>query len=562
MPGASTRYRRGFWGGNEMDSQRLILLFALGLIFILISQAWEAEQAKVPSVAPPEPSQVQREVPPAPEVKPPSSIPAPSAAVTSNALESAERIHVTTDLVRAEIDTYGGDLRALYLLEHPVSVDQPDTPLQLLTDTGTEVFVAQSGLIGHDRTYPTHRTQYTAERREYRLTEGDAELRVPMHWRAPDGVSYSKTYVFHRGGYVVGVEYTIVNPTPTEWTGFLYARLQHSYVETGGLFRLPTYTGAAIYTPEDKYEKISFSDMAAKPLTRDVQGGWVAMLRHYFVGAWLPPATERERFYSDQVESNRYVIGFNNLEPTRVAPGDKGRLVANLYVGPKEQKRLKQLSEGMELTVDYGWLTFLSAPLFWLLEFIHRWVGNWGWAIVFLTIIIKLVFYPLSAASYKSMANMKKLQPKLKDLKERFGDDKQKLNQAMMEMYKTEKINPLGGCLPILIQIPVFIALYWVLLESIEMRQAPFTLWLRDLSIPDPYFVLPIIMGATMYLQQVLNPAPIDPIQKKIFMALPVMFTVFFLFFPSGLVLYWVVNNALSIAQQWHIMRNVGARRK
>lgn len=548
-----------------MDSQKLILFFALAMILILISQAWEAEQTKAPQATAPQPSHVQREVPPAPDVNPSPSAPGTTTtttAVPNSQLGSGVRIEVTTDLVRAVIDTQGGDLRALYLLKYPVAVDQLQIPLPLLTDAGTEVFIAQSGLIGHDGAYPTHRTQYEAERRKYHLAEREAEVRVPLTWRAPDGVKYSKTYIFRRGSYLVDVEYTVINPTPNEWTGFLYAQLQRSYVETGGLFRLPTYTGGAIYTPEDKYEKVSFSDMASQPLSRDVQGGWVAVLQHYFVGAWLPPKAERERFYTDQLEGNRYVIGYKNLEPTRIAPGGNGQFDTSLYVGPKEQNRLKQLSEGMELTVDYGWLTFLSAPLFWLLQLIHRWVGNWGWAIVLLTIIIKLVFYPLSAASYKSMANMKKLQPKMKELKERFGDDKQKLNQAMMELYKTEKINPLGGCLPILIQIPVFIALYWVLLESVEMRQAPFIFWWRDLSIPDPFYVLPIIMGITMYLQQVLNPAPVDPIQKKIFMALPVMFTVFFLFFPSGLVLYWVVNNVLSIAQQWNITRNVGHQRK
>jgi YidC/Oxa1 family membrane protein insertase len=332
-------------------------------------------------------------------------------------------------------------------------------------------------------------------------------------------------------------------------------------VESKGLLTtIPTFTGGAIYTPEDKYEKISFDDMAENPLRRDVTGGWVAMMQHYFVASWMPGAEARSRFYSTDLGYKRFAIGYQNLVPTSIAPGDTGRLTAQLYVGPKEHKRLTKLAEGMELTVDFGWLTVISAPLFWLLVVIHDWVRNWGWAIIILTVLIKLAFYPLSAASYKSMANMRRLQPKMKSIKERYGKDRQRMNQAMMELYKTEKINPLGGCLPIVIQIPVFIALYWVLLESVEMRQAPFALWLRDLSTPDPYYVLPIIMGATMFLQQQLNPAPLDPIQKKVMTFLPLVFTIFFLFFPAGLVLYWVVNNILSIAQQWHITRRIESK--
>ena len=547
-----------------MDSQRLILFFALAFILMLISQAWEADhQAKSPP--PPTasaPAQAQREVPPAPDVPQPPQPQDASAAVPTEKPGSGRQIEVETDLFRALIDTEGGDLRSLHLLAYPVSVDKPQTPLQLLSDTGNEVFIAQSGLIGHGGPYPTHKTHFDSERAQYRLADGRSELRVPLTWHAPDGTRYTKTYVFQRGRYLVDVSFTVANAAPKQWSGFLYAQLQRSYVERGGLFALPTYTGGAIYTPENKYEKISFSDMDDKDLQRDVTGGWVAVLQHYFVGAWLPAGQEPERFYSDVLDGGRYVIGYKNLSATQIGPGETGELHSRLYIGPKEQKLLKQLSDGMDLTVDYGWLTFLSAPLFWLLEWIHGWIGNWGWAIVLLTVLIKIAFYPLSAASYKSMAHMKKLQPKLQQLKERYGDDRQKLNQAMMEMYKTEKINPLGGCLPILIQIPVFIALYWVLLESVEMRQAPFILWLRDLSIPDPYFVLPIVMGATMFLQQRLNPAPVDPIQQKVFMALPIMFTVFFLFFPSGLVLYWVVNNVLSIAQQWRITQVIAGPRK
>ncbi|BAU50445.1 insertase [Sulfurifustis variabilis] len=540
-----------------MDNYRLVLFVALAFVLMLIWQAWEREHAAAPPAAE-APTQA-----PAPEAAVPAApaLPGEAAPVEAKplAFPSAERVEVVTDVIRAEIDTAGGDLRRLLLLKHPVSVDKPDEPIALLKDTEQETFVAQSGIVGHTADFPTHKAHYRAAEQRYRLGDGEQELRVPLTWRAPDGTRYTKTYVFRRDSYLITVEYTVENTTKREWIGYLYGQLVRSYVQAPGLFAIPTYTGGAIYTPEDKYQKISFDDMAAKPLRRETPDGWVAVLQHYFVGAWIADA-DKNQFYTDVLPGQRYVLGTKALTPARVAPGETGRVAMALYVGPKEQHRLEDIAPGLELTVDYGWLTVISAPLFWLLELIHRWVGNWGWAIVILTVLIKLAFYPLSAASYKSMAHMKKLQPKLASLKERYGDDRQKLNQAMMELYKTEKINPLGGCLPILIQIPVFIALYWVLLESVEMRQAPFVLWIRDLSTPDPYFVLPVIMGVSMYIQQWLNPQPADPIQKKVFMFLPVVFSIFFLFFPAGLVLYWVVNNLLSILQQWRITRVIEAK--
>ena len=320
-----------------------------------------------------------------------------------------------------------------------------------------------------------------------------------------------------------------------------------------------SYTGGAIYTPNNYYEKIDFDDIRDGRAPLETDRGWVAMLQHYFVTAWLPAEIGAYEFYSRAREGGRFNLGYKTTQPVTIAPGAEGVLATRIYIGPKEQKRIKPLAEGLVLTVDYGWLTVIATPIFWLLNWIHGVLGNWGWAIIVLTVLIKAVFYPLSAAGYKSMARMKKIQPRLKTLKERYGDDKQKFQQAMMEMYKKEKINPLGGCFPILIQIPVFIALYWVLLESVELRQAPFILWLRDLSSPDPYFVLPLIMGASMFAQQKLSPGSPDPMQQKIMMALPVVFTVFFLFFPAGLVLYWTVNNLLSIAQQWRINQVIAA---
>jgi YidC/Oxa1 family membrane protein insertase len=319
-----------------------------------------------------------------------------------------------------------------------------------------------------------------------------------------------------------------------------------------------TYTGGVLSSPEKRYQKISFEDMTEEPVQLDIQDGWAAMIQHYFVAAWVPPAGQVDRYFARGVGNNRFVIGMTG-PATEIPAGGSSTLSSQLFVGPKIQDRLEKLAPGLELTVDYGWLTIIAQPLFWLLKNIHALIGNWGWSIILLTMLIKAVFFKLSETSYRSMANMRKLQPRIQAIRERHAGDKQKVNQAMMDLYKREKINPMGGCLPILVQIPVFIALYWMLLESVELRQAPFMLWIQDLSAPDPFYVLPLLMGVSMFLQQRLNPAPPDPIQAKVMMALPVVFTVFFLWFPSGLVLYWLVNNILSIAQQWVITKRVEA---
>jgi YidC/Oxa1 family membrane protein insertase len=547
-----------------MDNQRLFLFFALAMVLVLIWQAWEQQNAPPPTSTAPAAT--------APASVAPGSVPAPPEQATagqaraptiSAALPRGERIHVQTDLIEAVIDTAGGDVRQLDLRRYPVSIDKPDEPFSLMQDKGPEFYIAQSGLIGTDGQYPTHKVRYTAAKDRYELGEGKDELRVPLSWRSPDGVQYTKTYVFHRGSYVVDVEFTVQNTSRHEWNGYFYGQFQrtHAVAKRGFFGATPSYTGGAIYTPGDKFQKIPLDEMTEKTLKPDVTGGWVAMLEQYFVSSWLLPPDQHNEFYSRVLEGKYHVLGFKNLKPTTVAPGQTGTLKERFYAGPTEHRILKTLPEGMNLTVDYGWLTFISAPLFWLLSAIHGLLGNWGWAIIVLTILIKAAFYPLSATSYKSMAQMRKLQPKMKALKERFGDDRQKLNQAMMELYKTEKINPLGGCLPILVQIPVFLALYWVLLESVEMRQAPWILWIKDLSAQDPYYVLPLVMGLSMFAQQKLNPQPVDPVQQKVFMVMPVVFTAMFLFFPAGLVLYWTVNNILSIAQQWRITRVIEGKK-
>jgi YidC/Oxa1 family membrane protein insertase len=542
-----------------MDNQRFILFAALSLIIYMLWTAWESEHQKAPV---PQPASTQG-VPIAPSAPGITSVTPATTPAATQLLERGQRIQVETDLVHAEIDTVGGDLRVLELRKYPVSIERRDTPYKLLNDQGTELFVAQSGLIARDTALPNHKSRYTAETEHYALAPGQDKLEVRLNWTGAEGVRVSKVYTFFRNEYHVNLDYEVSNAGRTAHDVYLYAQLlRHHIEEKRGITSLPSYTGGVIYTEDKHYEKIDFSHMKDKKLERDTEGGWVAMIQRYFVGAWLPNEKEQHQFYTDTASGERYIIGYKTLTPASVAPGGKLRLATSLYAGPTEQHRLAKARESLKLTVDYGWLTFLSAPLFWLLEWLHKLVGNWGWAIILLTLIIKIVFYPLSMASYRSMAQMRKMQPRMQALKERYGDDKQKLNQAMMELYKTEKINPLGGCLPILIQIPVFIALYWVLLESVELRQAPFALWIKDLAGPDPYFVLPVVMGLSMLAQQWLNPQPVDPLQKKLMYALPVVFTGMFLFFPAGLVLYWVVQNILSIAQQWSINRAIEGKRK
>ncbi len=558
----------------NMEIQRLILFGALGLVLVMLWQAWIEFQQQYTAAERAQTSQgavagdggarpAARDVPEAPAL-PSASAPATeeSREVPQAAPAAGNLINITTDLVRAQIDTHGGDLVRVELLRHPVSVDRPDEPFVLMHRDTPGMFVAQSGLIGTDREYPNHGVDYSASQREYDLGARD-QMEVVLDWRAPDGVASQKVFRFTRDAYRIEVDFRVDNRSAQPWNGFVYGQLKQTAVEQEGsmgfLGRLPSYHGAAIYTAEEKYEKISYDDMQEETLNRATDSGWVSMMQHYFVAAWLPADAAGYQFFSgvsDDGANPRYRIGYKTTRPLRLAPGEKGVINTALFVGPKEQHRLRrQRAEGLLLTVDYGWLTPIADPLFWLLDKIHGVVNNWGWAIILLTLLVKAIFYPLSAASYKSMAKMKRLQPRLKTLKERYGDDKQKFQQEMMKLYKTEKVNPAGGCLPILVQIPVFIALYWTLLESVELRQADFMLWIKDLSIPDPYFVLPLIMGASMLAQFFLNPAPVDPLQKKIMMAMPIVFTVFFLWFPAGLVLYWVVNNLLSIAQQYYITR-------
>lgn len=538
-----------------MDNQRLFLFIALSFVALMLWEAWQRDY-HTPVPTPTE--VVSATTTPAQDlpVATPGT-PSQEPAAADSALASASRVHVVTDVYDIVIDTRGGDLRQADLLDYPKNSDNPDIPVRLLDEGMPELFIIQSGLRTQSGTEPTHHVVFEAAQTEYRLQPGVQTLEVPLTWRSPEGVTVTKTYRFSAGSYVIELNQRVENQSGADWRGYQYRQLQRAEGSTDGSNRFVyTYLGGVIYSPEEKYEKIAFDDMADSNLSRDITNGWAAMIQHYFLGAIIPETGEPNHYYSRALDGNRFVLGL--VGPTHtVAAGATENFASRIFLGPKLQDHLGAVAPGLELTVDYGVLTIIAKPIFWLVEKIHDLVGNWGWSIILLTLIIKLAFYKLSETSYRSMAQMRKMAPRLQALKERYGDDRQKLNQAMMDLYRTEKINPLGGCLPILVQIPVFISLYWVLLESVEMRQAPFILWLTDLSAKDPYYILPLIMGVTMYIQQKLNPAPLDPMQAKVMMMLPFIFTVFFAFFPSGLVLYWVTNNALSIAQQWMITRRV-----
>ena len=570
-----------------MDFQRVFLFAGLAMVLMLLWQSWiQYDTENNPTIY----SENNASETPRPTDKAASTtvnnasqdLPKlPKTATTSQSVvdkevfedgavisQEGEQVVVETDVLRAVINTKGGDLRVLDLLTYPVSLEELDNPFRLLKDTPEEKFIIQSGLLGATPLgFPNHQeTLFSSISPTLRIESSD-NVTATLVWNGPDGVIYRKLYTFYRDSYFFDLTFEIENGSSRQWAGFLYGQIKRTEPPAEGKMgffgRLPSYSGGAIYTAEDKYDKIKFGDMLDGRLAKKTSGGWIAMLQHYFVGAILLSDSSNYELYSQVIKSpngpeyNQYNLGFTRQEPTLIESGSTGSVGARLYVGPKEQKRMVKAEQKLELTVDYGWLTPLSSPLFWLMTYINKVFHNWGVSILLLTLLVKLAFYPLSAASYKSMARMKKLGPRMKTLKERYSDDKQKFQQEMMAIYKKEKVNPLGGCLPILIQIPVFIALYWVLLESVELRQAPFALWIKDLSIQDPYYVLPILMGASMFAQMFLNPTPPDPIQQKIMMALPVVFTFFFLWFPAGLVLYWLANNVLSITQQWFITRKI-----
>ena len=483
--------------------------------------------------------------------QPAEDIPLPSAA--------DQIVRVYTDTLQVAIDRNGGDIVEVALPKFLAAIDDPTTPFVLLENNRQRLYVAQSGLIGKNGIDSKSRAQYVSTHTRYDMNNAE-QLTVDLLWEDEQGLKVTKRFVFTRGSYLVDVRFIVDNRSSERWQGNLFAQIKRDSTkapqsDNSGMGMQP-FLGAATTTPEDRFRKFSFDKMRKEPFRERLQGGWIAMIQHYFLSAWIPER-EQTHTYSTRVTSGGFNIAGFTSPALIVDPGNTAEVSARFYAGPKDQYSLEKISPFLELSVDYGWLWWLAQPLFWLLTKIHALVGNWGAAIILLTVLIKAAFFKLSATSYRSMANMRRLQPQMQDIREQYPDDKQKQSQAMMDLYRKEKANPMGGCLPILVQMPVFIALYWVLMESVELRHAPFILWIDDLSVMDPYFVLPVLMGASMWFMQKLNPPPPDPMQAKIMQWLPIVFTFFFLWFPAGLVLYWVVNNLLSMAQQYVITRQI-----
>ena len=555
-----------------MDTQRLIALVVFSFSALLLWDAWQKHSAPKLVATPTTTVPAALSAPgkaPVPGLTSPTtatSPPIPTAAVTTQ--PTGQPILVKTDLFDVELNTLGGEIRRVTMKQQHSALDRTQ-PLTLMEPDPKHFFVAQSGLLPEELS-ATHQTSFEADQKSYSLASGRDQLEVTLRALQASGAQVIKRYVFHRGSYLIDASYEVKNTSdkpiaPVGYFQFLRDANppNEQAAQTSAFAGVTTFTGPAVYTAKDKFEKVDFknikyaNDEKFKPIhATNSKDGWIAMIQHYFVSAWLPKDGADREFYTYRVAENRYIAGVKVPFGT-IEPGASGSLTVPVYIGPQETEKLEKLAPGLNLVVDYGWLYVLAAPLFWFLKWIHSVVGNWGWAIIVLTIVIKLVFYPLNAKAGRSMAQMKVLAPKMEKLKQLYGDDRQKLNQAMMELYKTEKINPLGGCLPIVVQIPVFIALYWVLLASIELRHAPWLGWIQDLSAPDPYFILPVIYAISMFVQTKLNPQPADPVQARVMLFMPIMFSVFFLFFPAGLVLYWVVQNLLSILQQWYINRTL-----
>lgn len=579
-----------------MDTQRYALLIALALVGWMTLVEWNGfreehrkQQAVAEQAAPVTLSEAVSAELPAPAATGDAAVPAggtdlpavhaqpnaEAATAPASASAPADTIRVFTDTLQLEISLVGGDIVSAALPEHLAELDKPELPFQLLEQKGDKSYIAQSGLIGANGTDKAEgRPRFTAEQSTYRLPDGQEQLEVALHHTTADGIEITKQFRFEHGAYVVDMEYRVRNTGSTPWQAALFGQLRRDNrpdpAAIGGALGIKPFIGFASRTADEPYIKHTFDDLVEEPYKAETQGGWIALVQHYFISAWIPADGQQNSFEMLKSQSGHNIGRFTS-PPVTIAPGATGTLGARFYAGPKDQYRLYEISPGLDLTVDYGWLWWIAQPLFALLYFfatgeLHAfgWVtrigsgiGNWGVAIILLTFLVKATFFRLSAASYQSMAKMRKLQPKMLELRERYGEDRQKLSQETMDLYRREKVNPLGGCLPILIQMPVFLALYWVLLESVELRHAPFFGWIHDLSVMDPLFVLPLLMGASMYFQQKLNPPPPDPMQAKVFQFMPIIFTVFFLFFPAGLVLYWLVNNVLSIAQQWVITRRI-----
>ncbi len=557
-----------------MQWARNLILVALAIVSYLLILAWQKDYGST-SASSSADSAINRSVDVAKATDVPttaassnSDVPVVAAPVAEAALAtpvapSTALIHVKTDVLDLQIDPLGGDVVSLSLPTYTKTVDGKEA-FDLLENNRQRVFIAQSGLIGANGpdANAEGRPLYQAAKRDYVLADNQQSLEVPLVFTDKNGVEIQKVFTFSKNKYDIAVRYNVINRSQTSWQGLMFAQLkrdnsQDPSNEHHSSFGMSTYLGGAWGTTEKNYNKLKFDKFNDEALKESVKGGWAAIVQHYFVAAWIPDANSTNHLTSRaNKDKGEYFIGFTSPDLT-VSAGKQNSISAKLYAGPKIQDHLKELSPGLELTVDYGWLWFIAQGLFWLLKHIHSILGNWGWSIVGLTLMVKLAFFHLSATSYKSMANMRRVAPEMQRIKEQFGTDRPKMSQAMMELYQKEKINPISGCLPILVQMPVFMALYWTLMESVELRHAPWMLWIHDLAAMDQFFVLPLLMGGTMYVQQLLNPQPTDPMQAKVMKIMPVMFTGFMLWFPAGLVLYWVVNNLLSITQQWVITRQI-----
>ena len=559
-----------------MDIQRILLLAGLAITSYMLILKWNedygangklVEENLEPVTEIYEPSQVDTaDIPDIPEVQDvgdASIVPRLEEKVVKESVPAARDrqriVEVKTDVLDLEIDLTGGDIIRVALPAYPAVLETPETPF-LLVDPRNN-YVAQSGLIGPNGTDRAgSRPVFATSRTSYELGSAE-ELTVTLQLTQENGVVIEKHFIFGRGDYLIRVEYEIRNLSQEEWRGALFTQIkrdgQQPIAFSDNLMGLQPYVGGATRSESEFYRKLEFDELEEESYKLARQDGYMALVQHYFVSAWVPEGDQQNNYQARKLPGKDvYLFGFTTPAMS-LAAGESGTLAAGYYVGPKDQYRMREIAEGLDLTVDYGFLWWLSQPLFYLLTVLYSFFSNWGVAIIGLTVIVKTLLYPLSAASFRSMAKMRKLQPEMVRLKERYGDDRQQFSQAMMELYKKEGANPLGGCFPILLQMPVFLALYWTLMESVELRQAPFVLWIHDLSVMDPYFVLPILMGISMYLTQLMQPEPPDPIQAKVFKFMPIMFTFFFLWFPSGLVLYWLVNNILSILQQWYVTRQI-----
>ena len=567
------------------EMQRIVLLVGLAATGYLLILAWnedymqssapmrpsEAPEIEDSPAAPPLPSSDLQAPPPsatASDVPDASLIGTQAPAQTESAAassvpqpDSGRLVRVSTPTMELWIDRLGGDLVGVRLPKYPVALDRPDQPFELLNVGNGRIYMAQSGLIGPDGLDSGgERPLFETDAAHYQVGEGQS-LQVVLRAQR-DGVPVEKLFGFDGDSYLIDLAYRIKNPLSRPFQASLFAQIKRDSKAppSGNGFSMgpQPYLGAALTTAQTRYQKLEFEDMDEGDFRSTERGGWIAFLQHYFLSAWVANPEEENTYYGRRRADGTYAVGYAG-PLLSVAPGAAGEWRSRFYAGPKDQKKLEQIAENLNLTVDYGFLWWLAVPLFWILDWMHGFVQNWGAAIILLTVLVKLVLYPLSSASYKSMANMRRVAPQMKRLQERHSDDRQKLSQEMMALYKKEGVNPLGGCLPMLLPMPIFIALYWVLFESVELRQAPFVLWIDDLAAMDPYFVLPLLMGGTMYLQQAMAPAMGDPMQVKMMKMMPVVFTVLFLWFPAGLVLYWLVNSALSIAQQWYVMKKAEA---